>query len=268
VTARSTINTNCTASSSLIVVKVDSLSPSEGYLIAGSDPPKYEVCPCPGDVIVTATSCPLLTAEQLPPCWTFTGGTEIDKLRHKVKKEDLMNGQVTFTVAAGCSTNTIILTNDPENLSYTMKYPAQECLWDNFTDPSPWTDQCGNSLSIDCVGADRSQGIAGHYEYKYNGTCVGICYFNDGNNTFLYKTTKHNCRILRTWHLTEEAGPPSRWVVTKYNCLTPAFSRNCRTFGYWLPDWGRPADELLNAGYPANSCENVGYTFTPCPPND
>ena len=267
VTARSTVNTNCTDSATLIVVKADSLSPSEGYLVADSDPPTYQICPCPGDVIVTANPCPQLTADQLPACWTFAGGEEIDRLRHKVQKESLTNGSVTFTVTAGCSTNTIILVTDPEKLIYNSKNPSQECLYDNFTDPSPLTDQCGNSLSINCVGGRGwPRYTPGHYEYRYNGSWVGTCYFNGGKNAFLYKTTKHNCRILRTWHLTQEPTSPTKWVVTKYDCLTGAFSQNCRTAATWDPNRGRPADALMNSGYPANSCENQGTPFTPCPP--
>jgi hypothetical protein len=63
----------------------------QGGLETGSAPQTYWVCPCAGDMIVTASSCPSLTADQLPDCWTFTGGVEIDKLHHKVKKSDLKN---------------------------------------------------------------------------------------------------------------------------------------------------------------------------------
>lgn len=88
-------NQNTTsASGGFTVVAVNSLtadlSSGQGGLEAGSDPPTYWVCQCPGDVIVTASSCPNLTADQLPDCWTFTGGVEIDKLHHKVSKVDLI----------------------------------------------------------------------------------------------------------------------------------------------------------------------------------
>ena len=243
------------------------LPPDQGGLESGSVPPTYWVCPCGGDVIVTAYSCPSLTADKLPACWTFTGGVEINKLQHKVSKAALRNGPVTFTVTAGTSTKTIILKQDDEKLIYNSYFPDQQCLYDNFYDPSPYYDKCGNSLSINCVGATGFPFYhAGHYEYRYNSTWVGTCYFNDGQNNFLYKATKHDCLILRTWHLTQEPLSPTRWVVTKYNCLTGgAPSQNCRTAPSWDPNWGRPADEP-NPGYPANSCENKGTPSTPCPP--
>jgi hypothetical protein len=262
------------------MVTVDSLTPDlsgvygvQGGLEDGSDPPTYWVCPCPGDVIVTASSSPSLTADQLPDCWTFTGGVEIDKLHHKVSKTDLENGPVTFTVTCGTSTETIILEADPERDAYSALIPAGTCLCDNFTDPSPFLDRCGNSLAIDCVGCDCSiiqLYIHGHFSYRYNGIWVGTCYFPAANNTFLYKTTKHNCRILRTWHLTQQPTSPTQWVVTKYDCMTGAGSlQNCRTSPTWDFNWGRPADELIDTGYPANSCENQGTPSSGnCPPYD
>lgn len=255
------------------VVAVTDLSPDlsgdQGGLESGSDPPTYWVCPCAsGDVIVTAIPCPNLAAGDLPSCWSFTGGVAIDKLHHKVSKASLQSGPVTFTVTAGTSTKTIILKTDEEKEIYDTYIPAQACLYDNFTDPSPYTDKCGNTLAINCVGGSGWPLYrAGHYEYRYNGTWVGTCYFNGGENNFLYKTTKHNCRILRTWHLTQEPVSPTHWVVSKYDCLTGGpLSQNCRTAPSWNPNWDRPADETLNSGYPANSCENQGTPSTPCPP--
>jgi hypothetical protein len=140
------------------------------------------------------------------------------------------------------------------------------CLCDNYFDPSPYHDSCGNSLAIDCVGCMCGLGANGHFSYRYNGLFVGACYYSGAANTFLYKTTKHNCRILSTWHLTQ--GPtPVKWTVTKYDCLTQAFSQNCREASTWDPNWGRPADEPY-IDYPTNSCENKGTPTTPCPPYD
>lgn len=132
----------------------------------------------------------------------------------------------------------------------------------------PETDKCGNWVSTSCVGASGWPFYQlGHYEYYWNGILVGVCYFYDGQNNFLYKTTKHKCRFLRTWHLTQEPATPTRWVVTKFDCVTfSGPSHNCRTAPAWDNQWGRPADELANPGYPENSCENQGTPFTPCPP--
>lgn len=255
------ISTNFTVMA--VASLVPDLPPDQGGLESGSDPPTYWVCPCDsGDVIVTASSCPELPTDQLPDCWTFTGGIEIDKLRHKVNKAELLNGPVTFTVSAGASSKTIILKADEEKEIYSSHIPQQECLYDNFNDPSPSTDKCGNSVSVNCVG-----GVGwplyrpGHYEYYWNTNWVGTCYFNGGENVFLFKTTKHNCLILRTWHLTQEPTTPTRWVVTKSGP-----SQNCRTAPAWDSSWARPADELVNKDYPAKSCENQGTPFTPCPP--
>lgn len=128
-------------SSNFVAVGVASLTPEfvppdHGGLKPGSDPPTYWVCPCSsGEVIVTASSCPPLTADQLPDCWTFTGGVEIDKLHHKVSKADLLNGPVTFTVSAGTSTKTIILKADEEKNLYDPHFPEDECKYDNFVGP-------------------------------------------------------------------------------------------------------------------------------------
>jgi|GEM_PF-2293822 len=255
------------------VVAVDSLNPDlaagQGGLEDGSDPPTYWVCPCAGDVIVTASSCPSLTANQLPDCWTFTGGVEIDKLNHKVSGSTLANGPVTFTVTCGTSTRTIILKADTqENDYYDSNPPSQSCLCDNFSDPSPYHDLCGHSLAIDCVGCNCYGGINGHFEYTYNRIWVGTCYYEGGINSFLYKTTKHKCRITRTWHLTQKPTSPTFWTVTKFDCISlGAPSQNCRTSPTWDSAWARPADETrYNTGYPANSCENQGTPCSPCPP--
>jgi len=262
-------------SGSFTVVAVNSLAAElasgQGGLEAGSDPPTYWVCPCPGDVIVTASSCPSLTADQLPACWTFTGGVEIDKLHHKVSKVALMNGEVAFTVTCGTSTKTIILKTDKENaIYYTPRSPTADCKCDNYTDATPTHDDCGNSLAVDCVDCwQNNAGLCiavGHFSYRYNGISVGVCRYPGGQNTFLYKTTKHNCRILRTWHLTQQPTSPTFWTVTKYDCMTGVGPLlNCRTAPTWNIDWNRPADESVNAGYPANSCENQGTPSTPCP---
>jgi len=256
------------------VVAVTGLGPGipdgQGGLEPGSEPPTYWVCQCAdGDIIVTAILCPSLAENELPDCWTFTGGTEIDKLHRKVSKAELKHWPVTFTVTAGTSSMSIVLKGDEERDYYNAHGPADECLFDNFPDPDPVTDKCGNSLRIDCVdGSGWPTYKAGHYEYLYNGTWVGTCYYNGGENNFLYKTTKHNCRILRTWHLTQEPVTPTKWTATKYDCLAGGSpSQNCRTAPTWNSAWGRPADESLdNPGYPANSCENQGTPSSPCPP--
>jgi hypothetical protein len=247
------------------VVAVDSLTPDipsgQGGLETGSEPPTYWVCPCAGDITVTASSCPGLTADQLPGCWSFTGGTEIDKLHHKVKKTDLMNGPVTFTVTFGTSTKTVILKTDPAKINYFTVFPSGSCLCDNFSGPSSY-DNCGNNLAIDCVDCICGFGANGHFSYRYNGISVGVCRYSGANNVFLYKTTKHNCRILCTWHLTQEPATPTRWTVTKYDCMAGASSMVSRTASTWNSNWARPADELINSGYPANSCENQGTVTT------
>ncbi len=145
------------ASTNTTVVKVASLTPDlpsdQGGLESGSDPPTYWVCPCAsGDVIVTASSCPILTADQLPACWTFTGGDTIDKLHHKVSKAALLNGPVTFTVSAGTSTKTIILKADEPKAYYDMDIPDAICpeWYGSYEDANPLFDKCGNHLEINC----------------------------------------------------------------------------------------------------------------------
>lgn len=227
---QSSYSTTATGSSSATVqvVTVDSLttdlSSGQGGLEDGSDPPTYWVCQCPGDIIVTASSCPSLTADQLPDCWTFTGGVTIDKLHHKVSKTALMSGPVTFTVTCGTSTKTITLKADKENALYSMVFPSQSCGTDSFTGAPQCLDACGNFLTIDCVGTQHIYGNwPGHFSYRYDGIWVGTCYYPDGINEFLYKTTKHNCRILKTWHSTVKGtssgnpASPSYWTVTTYS---------------------------------------------------
>jgi hypothetical protein len=265
----------------LTVVDVDGLTPTipsgQGGLEAGSSPPQYWVAPCAsGSVTVTATSKPSLAANQLPSGWTFTGGVETDKLNHTAHEADVLNGSINFTVTCGTSANTIVLEQDPIKPNYSAATPSPPgtCYSVNYSDPAPFTDLCGNNLAINCVGCSPT--TAGHFEYRYNtpsGPVVGICYFGGGNNSFLFMTTKHNSRILRTWHLTEQDGiwwdyvnPNARWVVTRYNCLATGAqqSYNYRYASAWNSAWGRPADEIVpsNPGYPANSCEFQGYPVT------
>ena len=262
------------ASATVTVVDVDSLTPDfsssqgvQGGLEGGSDPLTYWVTPCAGDIIVTATSCPNLTASQLPAGWSFTGGVEIDKLHRKVKKTDLASGSVIFVVTCGTTTKTIILQNDKTNAVYWATGNGGTCDCDDWVDPSPKHDKCGNSLAVDCADSVRYvNGICrnpGNFKYMYNGIWVGTCLYNGGMNSFLYKTTKHEGRILCTWHLTQRPTTPTKWTVTKYDCLSGSGpSQDCRVAPVWDGAWGNPADDLTQPGYPANSCENQG---TSCP---
>ncbi len=161
------------------------LSPSEGTKIPGTDEPAvYRVCPCGGDVTVMAGDCPGLNPSELPGCWTFTGGVEIDRKTHKVAKSSLLNGPVTFTVTAGCSTKTVILKEDPSprglwNLVY---FDGQiECASGQQTPArvfGPQYDCCSNKLEIWCQKPNPQSGAQFHY--KYNGVIVGSCIYNGG----------------------------------------------------------------------------------------
>jgi hypothetical protein len=246
------------------VVAVGSLTPNLpaglGGSEAGSDPPTYWVCTCAGDIIVTASSCPSLTADQLPDCWIFTGGVTIDKLHHKVSAATLANGPVTFTVTCGTSTMTIILKADDESEDYYVPQGvSQEC-----PDPGPpWADNlptydlCGNRAMVNC----EWNGTCCQFVFRYNSVKVGARIYDNGRNVFLFERTKHHCRIVKTWHLTRTPTPTFEWTITKYDCLTGTKSTICRTSATWDDSWARPADELVNKGYPTNSCENHG---TPC----
>jgi hypothetical protein len=255
----------------ITVVAVASLTPNipadEGGLEAGSDPPKFWVTTCPGgDWIVRAGSSPSLTVDQLPACWTFTGGVEIDKLTHLVNNTDLANGPVTLTVTCGTSTETIVLATDETKVTYDVHTGCSSCLDDNCADPDPLVDKCGNTLAVNCVDCSFFQ--YGHFEYRYNGIWVGQCFFDGGENSFLYKQTQHACHIVCTWHLTQKPVSPTFWVVTKYDCLAGGgtASHNYRTAPTWDSLWDRPADELIWPGYPANSCENQGSSVSSWPP--
>jgi hypothetical protein len=267
----------------LTVVDCVDLEPNfwEGGYEFGSDPPTYWVAPCAEDAIVTATPNPNLPANQLPTDWTFTGGTTIDGLHHKVKTTNLIPGPVSFTVLCGSTVRTVQLETDPEKLYYDNDLPCDSCpkswtflnpsgTWD---DPNPIFDACGNELAISCPKLISS--IA--YQYVFNGISVGTCYYSYGINSFLFKSTAHYVNtpgsqgggaILRTWHLTLQGNAnylpttPALWTVTKYDGVTGSGpSKNYRTAASWNPNWCRPADEP-DSGYPGLSCENQGTAMT------
>jgi len=117
VTARANPNTNCTDWTMLTVVKVESLTPSEGtWLDDGdnnSDTDTYLVACCPSNFItVTASPCPGLEDTNLPSCWQMSGGlqyTNQDGTTSRTKRRvDLGTvGSVTISAVAGCSSKTV-----------------------------------------------------------------------------------------------------------------------------------------------------------------
>ena len=106
-----TATTDCGGGDSkdVIVVEVESLLPDEGGEIDdGDDDPdtrSFVVCKADsGAVTVTATPNPGVAEEDLPGCWSLTGGTGTGKLSRTVDKT--ASGVTTITCTAGTSSKT------------------------------------------------------------------------------------------------------------------------------------------------------------------
>ena len=250
------------------VVAVDSLAPTNipagmGGLEEDSDPPTYWVCTCAGDIIVTASSCPGLTADQLPGCWTFTGGVEIDKLHHKVSAATLKDGPVTFTVTCGTSSKTIIVKGD--NVSGDWVGISQGsiplCDCDGGANANPLAsvqDLCGNNLNINC----ESHWLCNHYVYRYNTILiVGVCLYTPAINYFAARKTENLCRFTESWHITLGSIPGGYdingslilnaiWTVTVADLRSPLVYSETRTAPTWNDDWNSPINHpnALDAG--------------------
>jgi hypothetical protein len=129
-------NTNGCSSSKekqVTVVKVESLLPSEGTEIDDGDgdarTKSYVVCitPTAGTVTVTATPSPTVAEEDLPSCWTLTGGTGSSKLTRTVDKTSA--GVTTITCTAG----TDVLTTPRTTKIYVVKGEVS-LAWANACD--------------------------------------------------------------------------------------------------------------------------------------
>jgi hypothetical protein len=84
------------------VVGVQDASASEGALISsGPNSKTYVVCKGTNDVIVTATPCPNVSEQDVPDCWTTSGGNGTAKLTRTVSKTT--SGSTTVTFTAGTS---------------------------------------------------------------------------------------------------------------------------------------------------------------------
>jgi len=271
----------------IAVVKVDNLTVAEPVgpsdparlgLEPDSNPPTYWVCPCdmPTFVDVEAATIPVLEDDSLPGCFTFTGGQPYPTSKRKrfTESSTVLGGAVTFMASAGTSSRTVIVKSDDVNSRWDVDNAHGDCPCDDGTfgegtsiDPNPIVDNCGNKLRINCVKCGFT---CWNWVYLYQapwesaigGINVGTCLYSWGDNYFLYKTTKHKCRTVATWHLTREPGSPTRWTITKYDALHASGPTTaCRTSNTWDLNWARPADEEWD-GYPENSAENQG---TPCP---
>ncbi len=231
------------------VEAVSSLT-SEGTKISGTNEPAvYRVCPCGGDAIITAADCLGLNAADLPGCWTFTGGVEIDRKTHKIAKTNLLNGPVTFTVTAGSSTKTIILKSDlsPQG-EWSPIFVDRYCLKGGGVQQvsDTYQDQCGNTLYVNCED--------GTYYTYYNETRVGRCCFRLAENYIYFRKTMGSCRFHSTWHCTADDAwyhPFYSWIVFHFDCISETGDPvNCLggngPCGAWLGSWGNP-NNLYNA---------------------
>ena len=226
-------------------MKIDllDLSPSEGTLRLFASPPTYIVCQCGGDVIVTAGTSPALTEEQLPPEWSFIGGTAIGsgKLQRKVAKTSLTNA-ITFTVTDGAETKALILKGDTvvNQLWRQINTTAGSCPCVTGTGTkASMSDRCGNLLVINC----ESPGVltCNHWVFRYNGAAVGTCLYEPAVNYFYYRTTQYGCKIAATWHLTRsDSGSPYKWTITQTDLITGTSSVQAFTNAVWSESIGDP----------------------------
>jgi hypothetical protein len=244
------------------VEAVTGLSPSEGTLISNS-PPTYLVCPGSNDVIVTATDCLGLPESQLPSCWSFTGGTAVGLGKYQRKVNESVPGPTTFTVTAGTSSLTIVVTSvDPSGPAATwqLAQPSANCPINQNPAVTLFskTDSCGNKLEITCDGA---------YHYLYNGQEVGTCIYTCGINSFYYRMTADGARFHSTWHMTRDQVSPGcdqgtigkiDWTVTQFDCNSGAITKTCReaTPATYTDNWMNPNNtpNATTAGGPS-TCE-------------
>jgi len=107
----------CTAGSSskttkVYVVEVQSLLPDEGTEFddgdADPDTKSFAVCKADSGVVtVTATPNPNIGEPNLPPCWSLTGGTEVNDVVHTVSKTTPAKTVITCTAGSSSKTTTI-----------------------------------------------------------------------------------------------------------------------------------------------------------------
>jgi hypothetical protein len=203
---------------------------------------------------VTAGACPSINETNLPPCWDFTGGEAINlgKLQRKIDKRTLLDGPVTFTVSAGCSSATIILKAKDttptdwigiQGLNTCYPGPGTNVVW------GPMADNCGNQLQVNCEN--------GNYVFRYNGNEVGRCLYTVAANYFYYRMTKDGCRFHSTWHTTRDDNPyrlTTQWVVFRFDCIhcqsSNPICRWCWRVS-WDENWGDPNNtpNAETAGY-------------------
>ena len=128
VIARSTENTNCTATASVTVFTVESLAPQGGTRVGTNEPPTYVACWRATNAVdrwlrVTASSCPPVAAQgswtNLPSCWQITGGPyeivtnwwdeEVWTNKMTVLVDLSVVGTNTIIASAGCSKKTNVI---------------------------------------------------------------------------------------------------------------------------------------------------------------
>ncbi len=98
----STNERTASANKDFKVVAVGDAAASEGTLISSSANSKtYVVCKGTNDVTVTATPCPNISEQDVPDCWTTSGGNGTAKLTRTVSKTT--SGSTTVTFTAGTS---------------------------------------------------------------------------------------------------------------------------------------------------------------------
>lgn len=167
VVARSTLNTNCTDSAALTVVRVEGLSPDGGTLVS-TNPPTCVVCPVPTNspdpyLTVCASPCPGLEETNLPACWQLTGGQGTNRLCRQVDRRQL--GTTTITATAGCSSKTVVIMvqdTNPPSLACSDMPVCTDLGWCSAIvefDPSA-SDDCGY-VTVTCdppSGSEFEQG--------------------------------------------------------------------------------------------------------------
>ena len=249
VLARSTVNTNCVDSASLVVVKVESVSPHALSAIMewddrdnNPDTTLYLVRHGSGYVTKTAGFCPILDETNLPPCWTFTGGEAVGlgKLQRRVR---CLPGKTEFTAKAGCSEKKVTI----------IVYRAEFRL---KADGAAGTLGVGHAwwelyLTPDAKGV--MWGLIGPYMDEWglwpDGWVVRPPYVISGPADLSGGDQGHPVEGMSTWDVTIDhliAGAARTREIDQDPGTFHLFNRNCTTEAR---DFG---NSMFNAGVPAD----------------
>jgi hypothetical protein len=166
------------ASTNFTVVSVASATASGATEIDDGDnnpnTKAYVTCKGSGNVTVTATSCPNLSEESLPSCWSTSGGSGSEKLARSVSKNAA--GSTTITFSAGLVTRSVTICvvdagTTPTGVgavNYVEHFLTTSAEWGEMT-PNDWNVDI--TAYFDCASAQWKCKVTqadSHYDIFYH----------------------------------------------------------------------------------------------------